>query len=74
MGPDHGITIIDIDDKLNDAGGECLGNMTYEDLWIRVTPTIRGSFLMMNDAMALAILQGQPVDLKVLSIITAALI
>ena len=32
MGPDHGITVIDIDDKLNDAGGERLGSMTYEDL------------------------------------------
>ena len=32
MGPDHGITVIDIDDALNDTGGERLGQMTYEDL------------------------------------------
>ncbi len=32
IGPGHGITIIDIDDALNTAGGSRLGQMTYEDL------------------------------------------
>ena len=32
IGPDHGITIIDIDDSENTSGGTRLGTMTYEDL------------------------------------------
>ena len=32
LGPDHGITVIDIDDSENDGDGRCLGKMTYEDL------------------------------------------
>lgn len=32
LGPDHGITVIDIDDSENDGQGRRLGKMSYEDL------------------------------------------
>ena len=38
IGPDHGITIIDIDDSENTAGGTRLGDMTYEEFLITGDP------------------------------------